>query len=106
MTTQIENLYNNNIGSTKTPPFKPQKDSPQHNNKKFDLNIENYDTEELEELLELPKNYTNEIIKIQELKIIKNIIDNKSINLELKSEIISFIECKVCYESLIQLLQF
>ena len=58
---------------------------------KFDLNIENYKTEELIDIFELPINYDKKIIEIQTIKLVENILTNKSINKESKDRIIKFL---------------
>ena len=45
----------------------------------FDLNIGNYSKEELEEILELPTNYDENIIQMKETKLRQNIISDISI---------------------------
>ena len=47
-------------------------------NSNFDLNISNYTVAELEELLELPKNYDLFLIETQENKLRQNIINDKN----------------------------
>ena len=49
------------------------------NTSTFDLNIQNYTIKELEELFELPKNYDESIIEIQETKLRQNIMIDRSI---------------------------
>ena len=48
-------------------------------NLNFDLDIKNYTIRELEDLFELPNNYDETIIEIQETKLRHNIISDRSI---------------------------
>ena len=56
----------------------------------FDLNVENYTTKELEDIFELPSQYDESIIEIQETKMRKNIQNNKSIASSIKNNTIHF----------------
>lgn len=58
---------------------------------KFDLNITNYNKNELEELLELPSNYDESIIEMKETKLRQNIINDNSISSEVKIKTLKFI---------------
>ena len=60
-------------------------------NPNFDLNINNYSKEELEELLELPKDYDESIVEIKETKLRQNILSDKSIQPTTKTKTINFI---------------
>lgn len=60
-------------------------------NSNFDLNINNYNINELEELLELPKNYDLSLIEKQENKLRQNIINDKNIFPIIKTNTLSFI---------------
>lgn len=60
-------------------------------NSNFDLNIDNYNIDELEELLELPKNYDLSLIEKQENKLRQNIINDKNILPLIKTNTLSFI---------------
>jgi hypothetical protein len=60
-------------------------------NSNFDLNINNYTIKELEELFELPNNYDESIIEIQETKLRENIINDKSIVVKTKNMTLDFI---------------
>jgi hypothetical protein len=60
-------------------------------NPNFDLNINNYSKEELEELLELPKDYDESIVEIKETKLRQNILSDKSIQPSTKTKTINFI---------------
>jgi hypothetical protein len=60
-------------------------------NSNFDLNIKNYTIKELEELFELPSNYDESIIEIQETKLRQNIISDKSIVALTKNNTLDFI---------------
>jgi len=61
-------------------------------NSNFDLNINNYTIKELEELLELPSNYDESIIEIQETKLRQNIISDRSIISTTKNNTLDFIK--------------
>jgi hypothetical protein len=58
----------------------------------FDLNINNYTIKELEEILELPFDYNDLIIKMKGTKLRQSIVSNKKIMSETKSKTIEFIE--------------
>jgi len=60
-------------------------------NPNFDLNIKNYTIKELENLLELPLNYDESIIEIQETKLRQNIIGDNSIIPSNKTNVLNFI---------------
>ena len=60
-------------------------------NSNFDLNINNYNKNELEELLELPMNYDESIVEMKETKLRQNIMNDHSISSSIKSKTISFI---------------
>jgi hypothetical protein len=57
----------------------------------FDLNIGNYSKEELEEILELPINYDENIIQMKETKLRHNIMGDISIPSQIKAKTLSFI---------------
>lgn len=57
----------------------------------FDLNIGNYSKEELEEILELPTNYDENIIQMKETKLKQNIINDLSISSNIKAKTLGFI---------------
>ena len=57
----------------------------------FDLNIQNYTIKELEDLFELPKNYDESIIEIQETKLRQNIMIDRSIVTQTKNNTLEFI---------------
>ena len=57
----------------------------------FDLNIGNYNKSELEEILELPSNYDENIIQMQETKLRQNIMSDLSIPATIKTKTINFI---------------
>jgi hypothetical protein len=61
------------------------------NTSTFDLNIQNYTIKELEELFELPKNYDESIIEIQETKLRQNIMIDRSIVAQTKNNTLEFI---------------
>lgn len=58
----------------------------------FDLNINNYSTKELEDLLELPNNYDESIIEMKETKLRQNIINDNSISASTKTNTLDFIK--------------
>jgi len=58
----------------------------------FDLNINNYAIYELEELLELPKNYDSDTIEAKENKLRQNIIADITIEPSTKNNTIQFIQ--------------
>ncbi len=60
-------------------------------NSTFDLNIKNYTIKELEDLFELPSNYDETIIEIQETKLRQNIISDRSIISVTKNNTLDFI---------------
>ena len=60
-------------------------------NTNFDLNIKNYTVKELEDLFELPSNYDESIIEIQETKLRQNIISDRSIIAVTKNNTLDFI---------------
>jgi len=57
----------------------------------FDLNINNYNIDELIDMFELPENFDNNIIDIKESRLKDNIINNKEINREIKSKTLNFL---------------
>ena len=57
----------------------------------FDLNIKNYTTKDLEDIFELPLNYDESIIEMQETKMRQNILNDKSIPSLTKNNILNFI---------------
>jgi len=61
------------------------------NKANFDLNITNYKMEELEQLLELPTYYDESIIEMKETKLRQNIMNDKNIANDVKSNTINFI---------------
>jgi len=60
-------------------------------NKHFDLNIKNYNKSELEDLLELPKNYDESIIDMKATKLRQNILNDTTISQDTKNKTILFI---------------
>ena len=60
-------------------------------NSNFDLNIQNYTTKELEDLFDLPEDYDDSIIEMQETKLRQNIFSDKSIISLTKTNTLSFI---------------
>jgi len=60
-------------------------------NSNFDLNIKNYTTKELEDIFELPSNYDESIVEMQETKMRQNILGNKSIVSSTKNNTLTFI---------------
>jgi hypothetical protein len=57
----------------------------------FDLNINNYNRNELIEMFELPVNFDQNIIEIKEAKLKESIINNKEISKEIKNKTLNFI---------------
>jgi len=57
----------------------------------FDLNIENYATEELIQMFELPTNFDENIVNIKDTKLRENISNNREINNETKMKTLKFI---------------
>lgn len=60
-------------------------------NAKFDLNISNYTQRELEQLLDLPSNYDEGVVEMQETKLRQNIMNDKSIVPNIKTNTLNFI---------------
>ena len=61
------------------------------NNAKFDLNISNYTKPELEQLFDLPSNYDESGVEMQETKLRQNIMNDKSIVSSVKNQTLNFI---------------
>ena len=57
----------------------------------FDLNIGNYSKAELEEILELPTNYDENVIQMKEAKLRQNIMSDLSIPAAIKTKTLGFI---------------
>ena len=57
----------------------------------FDLNIENYNRNELIEMFELPSNFDRNIVEIKEAKLRDSIFNNKQINKETQINTINFL---------------
>jgi hypothetical protein len=57
----------------------------------FDLNINNYNISELEDIFELPSNYTDTIFNFNETKLRKSIVSNTNIKFDIKPKILAFI---------------
>ena len=53
-------------------------------NPNFDLNIENYSKEEIEEIFELPRSYNELTIEEKETKLRQNIMTDRSIGVSKK----------------------
>lgn len=60
-------------------------------NSNFDLDIMNYTIKELEEIFELPLNYDESIIEMQETKLRQNILGDKSIVSVIKTNTLNFL---------------
>jgi hypothetical protein len=58
----------------------------------FDLNIQNYTLSELENILELPGNYDENMIEIQETKLRQSILNDSTIPPETKNSTLNFIQ--------------
>ena len=57
----------------------------------FDLNIENYTTNELIEMFELPTNFDKNIVEIKEAKLKDSILKNYQINKETQVKTLNFL---------------
>ena len=57
----------------------------------FDLNINNYNRDELIDMLDLPANFDNKMVEIKEAKLIDSIINNTEINKETQVKTIQFL---------------
>ena len=57
----------------------------------FDLNIENYNKDELIEMFELPSNFDRNIVEIKEARLKDSIINNKEINKETQVKTLNFL---------------
>jgi hypothetical protein len=57
----------------------------------FDLDINNYNVNELRDMFDLPENYDKNMIENKETKLIENIIKNKNINEDTKLKTITFL---------------
>jgi len=62
-----------------------------NNGSNFDLNIANYKISELEQILELPSNYDESIIEMKETKLRQNILNDKSVPPNIKTNTLNFI---------------
>jgi len=62
-----------------------------NSNAKFDLNISNYTKPELEQLFDLPSNYDESVVEMQETKLRQNIMNDKSIVSSVKNQTLNFI---------------
>lgn len=61
-------------------------------NSGFDLNINNYSMKELKELFDLPMNYNNAMVDIQESKLRQNILNDPNIASTIKTNTLHFIQ--------------
>jgi hypothetical protein len=61
------------------------------NSAKFDLNITNYTKSELEQLFDLPSNYDESVVEMQETKLRQNIMNDKTIVPSVKTQTLNFI---------------
>jgi hypothetical protein len=57
----------------------------------FDLNLDNYRKEELEEIFNLPPNYNQTLIHTNEQHLRQNIMSNNAVNLTVKQNTVSFL---------------
>ena len=62
-----------------------------NNNANFDLNIANYKIQELEQIFELPSHYDESIIEMKETKLRQNILNDKSVSPNTKTNTLNFI---------------
>jgi len=60
-------------------------------NSAFNLNIKNYTIKELEDLFELPNDYNESIVEIQETRLRQNILSDNSITASIKNNTLEFI---------------
>ena len=58
----------------------------------MDFNLTNYQKPELEEMFELPTNYNQELVDIQEKKLRENITNNSTINEDIKNKTLIFLK--------------
>jgi len=58
----------------------------------MDFNLSNYQKTELQEMFELPSNYNQELVEIQEKKLRDTIINNQSINENIKNKTLIFLQ--------------
>ena len=58
----------------------------------MDFNLKNYQKSELQEMFELPTNYNQELVDIQEKKLRENIVNNPSINENIKNKTLFFLQ--------------
>ena len=56
----------------------------------MDFNLKNYQKNELQDMFELPSNYNQELVDIQEKKLRENIINNPSIDENIKNKTLFF----------------
>ena len=61
-------------------------------NPNFDLNIENYSKEEIEEIFELPRSYNELTIEEKETKLRQNIMTDRSIGVQVKNNTLAFLQ--------------
>jgi hypothetical protein len=57
----------------------------------FDLNLDNYRKEELEEIFNLPPNYSQTLIHTNEQHLRQNIMSNNAVNLTIKQKTVTFL---------------
>lgn len=57
----------------------------------FDLNLDNYKKEELEEIFNLPPNYSQSLIHTNEQHLRQNILSNNAVDLSVKQKTVSFL---------------
>lgn len=57
----------------------------------FDLNLDNYKKEELEEMFNLPPNYSQSLIHTNEQHLRQNILSNNAVDLSVKQKTVSFL---------------
>ena len=58
----------------------------------MDFNLSNYQKNELQEMFELPSNYNQELVDIQEKKLRDNIVNNQSIQENIKNKTLIFLK--------------
>ena len=58
----------------------------------MDFNLKNYQKTELQDMFELPSDYNQELVDIQEKKLRENIVNNQSINENIKNKTLLFLK--------------
>ena len=58
----------------------------------MDFNLKNYTKPELQDMFELPSDYNQELVDIQEKKLRENIVNNQSIRENIKNKTLLFLK--------------